>query len=112
MWQFYNHCIGVKVIETKKTDAKKTEENSCEASTTTQLSDTQVLQNASYDSNESTYEEENNEKWACPWKAQHENVEITTFHNPHDFYIAQKSELYVFLIANLYCEFFLIFFSI
>lgn len=55
----------------------------------------QTLHSLSYDSNESTYEEETNERWASPWKAQHKNVEITTYYSPNNFYVAQKSELYV-----------------
>lgn len=50
----------------------------------------------SYDSNESTFEEESIEKWANPWKVQHKGVEIATYYSPDNFYVTQKSELYVF----------------
>lgn len=50
-----------------------------------------ILQNLKDDSAES-YEEETNENWACPWKAQHKSIEISLFHNPSNFYVTQKSE--------------------
>lgn len=55
-----------------------------------------TVPNVSYDSNESTFEEESNEKWASPWKVQHKGVEISTYYSPDNFYVTQKSELYVF----------------
>lgn len=39
-----------------------------------------------------SWEEETKEKWACPWKAQHEPIEIACFDWPNDFYIYKKSE--------------------
>lgn len=43
------------------------------------------------DSAESSWEEEINERWANPWKAQHKNVIISQFNSPNDFFIYQKS---------------------
>lgn len=101
---------GVKVIETRKAKVKQSNETSAERSsvpiTKNQMSNAnesigndaseQTQRNVSYDSNESTFEEEINEKWACPWKIQHTNVDITIFHSPDNLYVAQKSEKYVF----------------
>lgn len=47
--------------------------------------------NLSDESSESNCENENNDNWACPWKAQHKNIQISVFHSPNDFYITQKS---------------------
>lgn len=49
-----------------------------------------------HDSNESAHEEDSNEKWANPWKVQHKNVDITIYYGPNNFYVAQKSEMYVY----------------
>lgn len=102
--------IGVKVFDNKKAKPTKSNESlsekSCKATTKSEISNgneslssngnDQTQQNVSYESNESTFEEEINEKWANPWTIQHENVLITTFNSPNDFYIARTTDVYVF----------------
>lgn len=104
---------GVKVIDAKKAKTKKSVESVAAGSSTTSpagsksqaLNETEPMASnanirstpsVSGDSNESTFEEESNEKWANPWKVQHKGVEITTYYSPDNFYVAHKSELYVF----------------
>lgn len=96
------------MFNTKKAKAKKSTELSAEGFSAADASESmvnnandQTQQNTSYDSNESTYEEECNEKWANPWKTQHKNIDITTYYGPDNFYVAQKSELYVFSVIML-----------
>lgn len=105
--------IGVKIIDAKKAKAKKSGKLVAEESPTTSTASpktqapnetesmasntsNQTAPSVSNDSNESTFEEESNEKWANPWKVQHKGVEIATYYSPDNFYVAQKSELYVF----------------
>lgn len=43
------------------------------------------------DVDKSSWEEELNERWASPWKAQRKNVIISHFNSPNDFFIYQNS---------------------
>lgn len=108
---------GVKVTDISKAKAKKPNESSVEGSSTVGankqtsnenesiVGDTNghVHQSSSYDSNESEIEEESNEKWASAWKVQHKGVEITTYYSPNNFYVAEKSKLYVF-DNEMFCQ--------
>lgn len=95
---------GSSAASTAPTAGSKTQtpnENESMASNTNDRTPPSV----SYDSNESTFEEESNEKWANPWKVQHTGVEIATYYSPDNFYVTQKSELYVF-DSEVLCQIF------
>lgn len=45
-----------------------------------------------YEGSNESWEEDTIEKWACPWKIQHENIDIPLFYSPCNFYITRKSK--------------------
>lgn len=53
-------------------------------------------------SSESSSQEENSEKWVCPWKSKHQQVEISVFYSPSDFYVRASTNDDKYVIHFMY----------
>lgn len=93
---------GVKILNQSKLIAKPSSATLEDSSTimaeqvqtngkTVKSSCSVQAENIPDDTSADSWESEDSDIWACPWKLQHKKIQISTFNSPNDFYVVDTS---------------------